>query len=41
MEDLETSKFSYPAEILPNNQRTDAILEQRRMMEKLRQDKLE
>jgi hypothetical protein len=41
MLDEEPSKFSYPAELLPKNPRTDAILEQRKQLEKMRQDKLE
>jgi hypothetical protein len=41
MMEEEPSPFTYPAEVLPQNSRTDAILEQRRMLEKMRQDKLE
>lgn len=41
MEEEAAGLFSYPAEVLPQNQRTEHILEQRRLMEKLKQDKLE
>ena len=41
MDEDQAGLFSYPAEVLPNNTRTEHILEQRRLMEKLKQDKLE
>lgn len=41
MEKEEKSRFSYPAEILPNNDRSAAIREERNRIEQAKQEKLD
>jgi len=41
MEKEEVSKFTYPAEILPKNDRSEAIIAKRNAIEQAKQEKLD